>query len=152
MNLDDFVNRAHDLDLSPDAQVGSLRLSRDSGVEPAIGALGDYFGGSVDRQAILIVLDDEEKGYLERTDAYEFFPAFNRGFGDSIRAFVPGVAIPAARGAQEHPGPAGMIKLVCPVSPCPRSPAYVATYDEWDPLVCDMHGQAFRPLPPNDEE
>jgi hypothetical protein len=152
MNLDDFVSRAHDLDLSPDAQVGALRLSRGSEVQPAIGALEDYFGGDVGRQAILVVLDDEEQGYLERTDAYEFFPAFNRGFGDSIRAFVPGIAVPAAPGTGGPAQTAGMIKLVCPMSPCPRSPVYVATYDSGDQLFCDVHGQAFRPAPTNDEE
>jgi hypothetical protein len=131
VHLGDLIGQTHPASVGPDAQVGVVRIKHDAEVDPAFNAIGDYFGTHVDRQAIRIVVGDDDVGYLDRDDVRRL-GAPNSGFGDSARASLPGLPFGAtafvASGAGESGDdpPPGLIKMRCPIVACPDNPVYVA--------------------------
>jgi hypothetical protein len=126
--------------------VGVVRVWSDAEVEPALGAIVDYFGTYSERGAIRIVVGDDEVGYFDRSDVVRY-GLESRGFGDSGRATLPGIPIGAVTFvASGAPAPRssdtpGLVEMWCPVENCPENPVYVAIsmYYADDPLMCEVH-------------
>ncbi len=150
MNLGDLIGQVHPVQRAPESQIGVVRLQGDAEVAPALGAINEYFGTYADRDLVRIVVGDDDVGYLEREDmGLQGFGA--AGFGDSVRATLPGLPFGAtafvARQAGEEPGeeadaaPPGVVEMRCPVESCPENPVYVSIllYSAGDPLTCRVH-------------
>lgn len=148
MNLDDLIGQVHSASPEPGAQVGVIRLQGDAEVEPAVGAIVDYFGTYADRDVIRIVVGDDEVGYLDRQDAGRY-DVGNLGFGDSARALLPGLPfgatafVASGEGELSDEPPPGVVEMRCPIENCPENPVYMPTSMLFagDPLTCRVHRQ-----------
>jgi hypothetical protein len=93
-----------------------------------------YFGEDDEREAIMLVVDGEEIGYLLRSDLYHYQgPAF-RSIATGQHATLPGVSF-------------DLLQLRCPVYGCRYSPL-VMLFDEDDPPRCKVHPDTAMEIAP----
>lgn len=91
-----------------------------SGAAALLGRLADYFGADRDRQLVRLRFGDGVR-YLRRGDIYPFLSTWQKGFGDSGRAALPGYP---------SPGQVTEYEFRCPVDGCPDSPVFILAFDE----------------------
>jgi len=122
--IDDLKARAQ----APKVVVGNadftLMLDSNAVVEEVIIGLSAYFGEDNERQAIRLIVQGKEIGYLTRTGLYEFIELAERGIGDADNALLPGR--PAYR----------LIELHCPFQGC-ESRMLVTSVDNLP--ACPVH-------------
>jgi hypothetical protein len=124
-------------DLSSCAQAQPLDAGRvapavivatDDEAPAAVSALIDYFGADRTRDAVRLVIGDEEVGYIERSGLDRFVNVSNKAFGESAYAGLPGLSTGYVA-----------ISLRCPAANCPASPVIAMTFDEDFPPRCVVH-------------
>ena len=75
-------------------------------------------------------------GYLSRSDAYVWFPAKVKSFGDYQESVLPG---------RSRPGAFPLIRLHCPHPGCPDNPVFTLALDPDDPPQCRIHRRVLVP-------
>ncbi len=105
--------------------VETLELPSSISSGQAINLLAEYFGTHEESQAAYLVIDDQESGYLLRSDLYDLTSLLFKGIGESGYGALPGQ--PQYR----------LIELCCPVLNCSEK-LYVMRVPE-QPRYCKVH-------------
>jgi hypothetical protein len=81
--LDELLERCRESSYVPLGGEPTLALDRRESVDEAVLGLARYFGEDAGRRAVLVTVDGEFAGYLERQQLYSFFAATEKGIGVS---------------------------------------------------------------------
>jgi hypothetical protein len=85
---------------------------------------------------VRVRVGDEILGYLARSDAYSWFHAKTKNFGDYQHSVLMGDPRPDAH---------RLTMLACPESDCPDNPVVTMAYDPGEPPHCRIHGAVLSP-------
>ncbi len=125
--LDELTARARaQRDRSNAAETPAVMVSARVPSDSVVDALVRCFGENEHRAMVRFIVDEEEIGYLTRSDLYSFVGPRQRSVGQSGQAGLPGE--PRFR----------VLALRCPISGC-GSRRVVMHVDETDPLGCPRH-------------